>query len=394
MFKYQCHSEVYNYYCHFIMVMGGFVMKKGLISLTVLTLLIVAGCIQQPSSEGEEINLIAELQDIERQLQEAEGATGAVVVDADSAENSTAEVDGDNITDGFEELDELIEELENPEEVVDAVEEEILGNLEDLLEFEEVDTSTLQRIEVEETDLVDLKINASDDDRDDIEFLFSPPLDDFGKWQTHYSDAGEYVVTIAASDGEHTVEQKILLVVHKKNVPPSIEDVPEVLDINEGDSVVLTPTLKDLNGDNVRITYSAPLSADGTWETDHTSAGSYDITLTATDGEEATVHKLSLIVNDVNVPPEISGLESSITVKEGETVRIEPVVSDLDNDVVELSISEPVGDDGVWETLFTDNGEYVITVAASDGKDTVSIDVSVTVKDVNVPPKIISIVQG
>ena len=334
---------------------GRFRMKKGIVfALFVVGVLILAGCVVQQNPENqEEIDLIKELQEIERQLGEADNASGEAGVVGDSEETEPVAMD---------EID--------------------------------LDTSTLQRIEVSEIDFVDLQVEAEDADDDTLTYSFSPPLGEDGTWQTNYSDAGEYIVTITASDGENTVEQSVLLVVKKKNVPPIIGNVPARLEADEGDVIQLEPSVNDANKDPITLSYTAPFGEEGNWATDHTSAGEYDVVVTATDGETESAARVTLVVHNVNVPPEITGLEDEIIVNEGETVTLKPVVSDLDNDPVEVSISEPIGDAGVWETSFKDNGVYTVTVAASDGKDTVSKEVQITVNDVNVPPKIVSIRQG
>ena len=66
-------------------------------------------------------------------------------------------------------------------------------------------------------------------------------------------------------------------------------------------------------------------------------------------------------------------------------------MNDLDGDNVQLSIGEPVGNNGVWETSFTDHGEYMITITANDGKDIVTKKVKVIVEDVNMPPEIVDV---
>lgn len=253
------------------------------------------------------------------------------------------------------------------------------------------DTSHLQRLEVNENDLVSLKIKIDDPDQDKVTYTFSMPLNEEGKWKTSYGDAGEYVVTITASDGEHVTKKDVLLVVNRVNVAPVLKEIKDQT-VSEGDIVKLEPQAIDPNGDPVTITISKPLE-DGVWNTDHTSAGEYEIIVTASDGELDTKVSFILTVLDVNVKPVISGL-SDITVYEGEKVVIDPNVTDLDGDEITVTISEPVGDDGVWQTGYTDNGVYEITVTASDGKDTVSETITLTVIDVNMPPEIIEVKLG
>jgi nitrogen fixation protein FixH len=337
-------------------------MKKVLVVMFILSLVFVLACVppkKPATADDRERDIVRELQEIERQLEEAERNDSDILNDSDSDVNITIDVDV-------------------------PVEDE---------DGSDVDTSSLQRIEVEETELVDLHVRAEDLDQDNITYLFSPPLSEEGTWQTNYTDAGEYVITIVASDGENTVEKKVLLVVKKKNVAPSIRGLTSQLTADEGDSVRLEPEVVDLNEDLVTVTFSAPFDQNGQWKTDHTSAGEYDITVTASDGELQSSFNVTLMVANVNVPPEIIGLEDDIEIDEGQNVTLDFKVDDLDGDTVELSVSEPIGDDMFWATGYTDHGEYTITVAASDGKDTVSKEISLVVRDVNVPPTILNVTR-
>ena len=54
-------------------------------------------------------------------------------------------------------------------------------------------------------------------------------------------------------------------------------------------------------------------------------------------------------------------------------------------------ISDPVGDDGEWQTDFTNHGEYTVTVTASDGELETIVDINLMVNDINVAPKILNI---
>ncbi|MFC1800549.1 OmpL47-type beta-barrel domain-containing protein, partial [Nanoarchaeota archaeon] len=67
-----------------------------------------------------------------------------------------------------------------------------------------------------------------------------------------------------------------------------------------------------------------------------------------------------------NYPPQIHHVYD-ITVNEGDTVRIDPESFDPNGDLVTFTISNPVGNDGVWQTTESDDGDYQVTVTASDG---------------------------
>lgn len=352
-------------------------MKKYSVLAILVCLLFLVGCVsgnyfkvptddKADSTVDEESELIKEIQEIEKQLEEV-----------DTVEEKIVEEETEDIVD-----EEIIEEEITDEEIIEEETEEA------------VDTSALDRLEVQETDLVNLEIDVEDLDADTVTYTFSKPLDENGRWQTDYSDAGEYVITITANDGVVTSSKNILLVVKKKNVAPEISGLQSEVKIEEGDVITLNPKVTDKNKDALTISFSEPFNELGVWETDHTSAGTYNVLVTASDGELETQFTIKLIVSDVNVPPEISGLEDKMVVNEGDVVEISPEVSDLDGDKVTVTISEPVGDDGVWETTFTDHGEYTVVVTADDGKDKVTFEIDLTVKDVNVPPEIIGIRLG
>ncbi len=268
---------------------------------------------------------------------------------------------------------------------IEQIEQELESN--DLVETpeEEFDVRT---ISVDENQELNLGVDIVDPDMDEVDYSFSAPLDSNGKWDTNYGDAGEYIVTITATDGVHTSTEDVNLVVNRVNVAPELSGV-ENIEAKEGDIIEFMPQAMDPNGDEVTMTVSAPLE-NGKFVSDHTSAGIYEIVVTATDGELTTTQTVSLIIEDVNVLPLIENV-MDITVSEGETVTIEPVLSDLDNDELVLSINGPVGDDGVWETDFTDNGVYEITIRVDDGKDIVEKMITVTVEDINMAPEIVDI---
>ena len=52
--------------------------------------------------------------------------------------------------------------------------------------------------------------------RKSLYYSFTEPLDRQGKWQTSYGDAGEYIITVTATDGELSTSEKVKLVVKKK----------------------------------------------------------------------------------------------------------------------------------------------------------------------------------
>ena len=354
--------------------------KKTLFAVLMLAAILLASCVTY-DAPAEEVELVDdELADVDADVVEDSEAI-------EESEESTGESDSEELAVGDDS-----EEAETDAETAEEVVEETVVAEEVEVVVEETETSTdssdLITIEVDESDLVDLTAVVTDPDEDRVTYFFTQPLTQEGVWQTNYGDAGEYEVTLEATDGVNTVEQLILLVVNRVNVAPKVEVLQDLF-YAEGDSISFEPVVTDPNGDTVTVEVTSPLDT-GSFETDHTSAGEYEITVTATDGELETTSKFTLHIEDVNVLPVISGLED-LEVSEGDTVHLDLGVEDLDGDDVVVSISDPVGDDGVWEIAFTDNGEYEVTVTVDDGKDVVEESITITVLDVNMPPQIIDV---
>lgn len=290
----------------------------------------------------------------------------------------------------LKEIAQIEAELEAEEQEVKKVEEEVkLPGLGNTSVKEAVNEEEMEVIRVKENEYLSLKPKINDPDGDPITFSFSLPLNEQGEWKTNYGDAGEYTASLSATDSVLTTTKRIKIIVERVNVAPVIDNVKDLV-VSEGEVVSFQPSVTDPNGDPISVTVSEPLK-NGLFQTDHTSAGEYTLKVVASDGELETEKTFTLIVKEVNSLPKISPLEN-IFVREGETVYIKPEVSDLDQDEIVVTISEPVGNDGVWETGFTDKGEYSITITASDGKDTVTKIVQVTIEDVNVAPEIVDII--
>lgn len=331
-------------------------MKRAVsVIITMLILIFLVGCVNyktQPVENAEDTRLVDEIAKIEQELQ---------------LESEPAKT---------EEASELIET---------ELEEEII--LPDLTE-DSAKNEEMQVIEVNENEMVKLNVKVNDPDQDSVEYSFTAPLNKLGQWKTNYGDAGEYIVSLTATDGKLTSEKKLKIVVNRVNVPPIVSGVAD-LHVKEGEMVNFHPAVSDPNGDEVTLTVSDPLQS-GTFATDHTSAGEYKVTVVASDGELTTEKFLTLLVDDVNELPILTNLQD-LVVKEGEVVTLQPAVTDLDEDKVTVSVSEPVGDSGVWKTSYTDHGEYLVTVTANDGKGVVTKKIKVVVEDINMPPEIVEV---
>jgi len=304
----------------------------------VLLILLISACNKGSTSVQSDDNEFNkqfedEIKKLRDELGNKEEKLSNVSEDDDAFKPLDDEEDKEEKDDTDEEESVLVVDEEEAEEdavlVVDEEEAEPEMALEEdvapIMEREE----GVPTLEVMEGEPVNLQITASDPDEDIIVYTFSKPLSSDGSWQTTFGDAGEYVIEITASDGELQTSRKFNLVVHKNNVPPDIEFIDDMT-ITEGEAIIIDPIIDDKNGDEISIDISEPLGNDGEWETDHTSSGDYTVSITASDGELESVLTFALRVLNKNFPPLLSGLPDTLSIQEGETVVLEPVVEDVD----------------------------------------------------------------
>ena len=257
---------------------------------------------------------------------------------------------------------------------------------------------------VEESEKVSLTPKAEDPDNDKLIFTFTSPLDSNGQWQTTYGDAGEYTVTVTASDGTLTTSKDVLIIVKKKEEAPVFESFKPkdtAVEVKETEAVDFEVGALDLNKD--QLSYEWKL--DGlevsdknsyTYQTTYDDSGSHTVKAKVTDGMFDTEKIWAVTVSNVNRKPVLETIED-ITAKETDKIVIQLKAQDLDGDEVSYSIDDKrFAQDGntfTWETTYDDAGEYTFTVSASDGVETASQEVKVTVGNVNRAPVILDIVQ-
>ena len=198
--------------------------------------------------------------------------------------------------------------------------------------------------------------------------------------------------------------------------PPTTDtqlSVPE--NTSEGEDIGSPVTAADDNNDDLSYTLGGQDAASfdidsssGQLKTkatlDHEDKDSYTVSVTATDpsNEEATI-TVTITVTDVNEPPILSVSSDSISYPENDTRAVATItVSDPEGDDVTLT---PKGTDGThfrpngteihfnalpdYESPLDADGDrvYHVTVVADDKNSTSSIDITVTVTNVNEPPQ-------
>lgn len=256
----------------------------------------------------------------------------------------------------------------------------------------EATTTTIQKVEdknvakklYKEGDLVSFpNLEKTDADGDPITYKFTKPLDAEGRWQTKIGDAGEFTITITASDGKSEVTKDVVLVIEKVNRVPVLEPIADIT-VNEGETVIINAKATDEDNEPVTIIYSGWMTSN-TKATGYDDTGSYSVIVTASDGKAEVKKTVMVIVKNVNRAPSIADLKD-LTVTEGDFVSIKTNAVDPDGSKVTITYPAPFTKDGEWQTKVGDAGEKTYTIVASDGEATATASVKVNVLPKNRPP--------
>jgi len=170
------------------------------------------------------------------------------------------------------------------------------------------------------------------------------------------------------------------------NHKPILDPIQNIT-INEGNLFDINPLLNsnDLDGDSVNISVNnIALDSNGQWQTDYNSAGDYIINVVASDGVLEDSETFNLKVLNVNQPSVLNTIQN-ITATEGDLVTITSTATDPDNDTLTYTYSVPLNSNGQWQTSIGNIGIYNATVTVSDGTDSVSQNVTITVNAI-LPP--------
>ena len=250
---------------------------------------------------------------------------------------------------------------------------------------EDVDESDVSlTLNVVEGELVDLQPKAIDPDDDLIKYGFTGPFNEVGLWQTQDGDAGKYLITITATDGDLIIKEYILINVHERNKGPVVE-CPEIITVMETETINLNCNVYDVEGDVFALSYSGFMTTE-IYQTAYGDAGEYTVLVTAEDNESNTAYKeVKIIIKDKNRLPIIDDVED-INAVEYDIILVEPTVSDDDGDELTITFAPPFDEDGVWVTEDGDAGSYSSYVKVSDGVDTVTEKFNIYIEHINTRP--------
>jgi hypothetical protein len=242
-----------------------------------------------------------------------------------------------------------------------------------------------------EGELIDLQPKAIDPDEDIIQYSFTGPFNAVGLWQTNDGDAGKYLITITATDGDLIVKEYVLIVIHPRNKGPVI-DCPEVITVTETETVELNCNVYDIEGDVFTLSYSGFMTEE-IYQTNYNDAGEYTVFVASKDANNNSVNKeIKVIIKDKNRLPTVSGIVD-INAVEFDIILLEPVVVDEDGDETIVTFASPFDADGVWATEDGDAGTYSSYVKVNDGVNTITKRFNIFIDHINTRPYLAPIAE-
>jgi len=166
---------------------------------------------------------------------------------------------------------------------------------------------------IDETQALEFSVKASDLNNDPLTYTWKLDGNDVGNnadytYQTDYDSAGTHTVKIDVTDGMSTTSRIWSVQVRNVNRKPALEKIEDI-DTKETDKIVITALATDDDKDT--LTYAIDdkkfTQSDNvfTWETDYDSAGTYEVTVSVSDGQDTTEQLVNINVENVNRPPVI-----------------------------------------------------------------------------------------
>ncbi len=185
--------------------------------------------------------------------------------------------------------------------------------------------------------------------------------------------------------------------------------------VAEGATLVIELTATDPNAlDTLGFSYEPALAnatlvnnthgdrtATFTFSPNYTQAGSYPVTFTVSDGTETDSEAITITVTNTNRAPVLAAIGNK-SVDEGASLVINLTATDADGDGLVFGVTPAIAnanlvDHGNGSATYTFNpdytqaGSYPVTFSVTDGTDSDSEPITITVFDVNQPPVLAAI---
>lgn len=146
-----------------------------------------------------------------------------------------------------------------------------------------------------------------------------------------------YVQFTALSKGKKIV-QNVIITVRDANRAPVIDDLQPIA-ISEGETVKITPSAYDMDGDKIKLRYSGFMESDS-YKSGFDDAGTYYVKVTASDGLLEASKFMQVNITESNRAPSFENIKN-VKTGEGDSIAILLNANDPDGDDVTFSIDNP-----------------------------------------------------
>lgn len=171
-------------------------------------------------------------------------------------------------------------------------------------------------LQIDETEAINFDVEASDLNKDPLSYQWKLDGTEVGTesnflYATTYEDAGTHTVKVEVSDGLSSDSKIWSVDVRNVNRKPVLENIGDI-SVKETDKIIITVLATDDDKDKITYAISDSKFAQEdnlfTWQTDYDSAGTYEVTLSANDGQDTTEQTVKVAVENVNRPPLITDI--------------------------------------------------------------------------------------
>ena len=219
-------------------------------------------------------------------------------------------------------------------------------------------------------------------------------------WTPDYSQAGDHTITFKATN-DMVTEMAVTITVTDVNTTPELLNIGNK-NVNENSQLIFPVTASDEDNDTITITASnlpANATFNGTtfnWTPTYSDSGSYTVNFTATDGTNTDSEQITITVANINTTPILSAIGNKNTI-ENTLLTFTTSATDEDGDMVTITASGlPTGatfNNSIftWTPDFNSEGNYAVTITATDGTNTNSETITIIVTDINTTPTLSAI---
>ena len=292
--------------------------------------------------------------------------------------------------------------------------------------------NTASTIQVVENQTAVATISVSDVDEDDLTLTLSGT--DAGSFNLStgnvltfkeapdYETKSSYLITLSLTDGTEIVTKDITISITNANDVAPVFTSEATFSAAENQTAIGTVTATDAEGDAVTFIVSGTelsITSAGVLTfvsaPDYETKTTYTATVTASDGTNTSTQAITVNVTDVNDAPLFTS-SATFSAAENQTAIGSVTATDGDGDSLTYSISESrdyvgnfiatptinISSSGVLTFDLPPDYDHIIqdpccyrqspfkaTVTVSDGKVSVTQDITVNVTDINEPPEIV-----